>query len=119
MDNVYSARESISNPNVYAILMTGREDDIFRDRVHELLIQQGLDFDEVHLKPRLGSLRFKLETLRDILGTRYSKVCFWDDQEPDLVAFTTAVERTGRSVDAHLITEDHHAALCGLEQYGL
>lgn len=117
MPSVYAARESITNPNVHAVLLTGREDDIFRDRVHELLTQQGLTFDEVHLCDRPNKLRFKMEKLRDLLGMRYSKVCFWDDQHADLEAFTTAVERTGRSVDVHLISEEHHAAICGPENY--
>ena len=117
MDNVYAARESFSNPNVYSVLLTGREEDIFCDRIHELLKQQGLDFDEIHLCDRENKLRFKLETLSGILGGSYSKVCFWDDQQDDLEMFTLAVESTGRAVDTHPIAEDFHAAICGPEHY--
>jgi len=43
---VSEARKAIANPNVLAILCTGRPDNLsFRWRVPELLKQKGLDFD--------------------------------------------------------------------------
>lgn len=120
MDNVYAARESITNPNVYAILLTGREDPIFHDRVHKLLTQQGLDFDEIHLCNQENKLKFKLEVLAKILGLRdgtFSKARCWDDQDEDLGIFVSAFSSIGLAVDSHLVDEDPHAALCGPENY--
>ena len=52
---VGSAKRSISDPDVFSIMMTGRKDQsAFRYRVPELLRQKGLNFDAVHLDQGSG-----------------------------------------------------------------
>jgi len=112
-DTIQDAWESISNPNTYPILLTGREDHIFRDRVEELLSQQGLDFEEVHLCTIPNKLGFKLSLLRELLGTSYDTVRFWDDNPDHLREFRQVVSKSGRTVHTKLVSVERHSPLCG------
>ena len=61
---VSSAKQSIGDSDVFAVLSTGRLDRSgFRYRIPELLKQKGLNFDEVHLAPPQGTLNFKKNLL--------------------------------------------------------
>jgi hypothetical protein len=48
---VKGARVALDWPHVHSVLCTGRRGDVFSHRVHELLGQQGLEFDEINCRP--------------------------------------------------------------------
>ena len=93
-DTIAAARESIANPNAYAILATGRGDRSgLRWRVPELLHQVGLRFDSVNLAPDSGTLAWKKHLLQSAL-LRVSNatpddvsVHIWDDRLHHLAQF--------------------------------
>ena len=58
---VKSARRSIANPNVFAAMLTGRQDTgVLGYRIPDLLHQRGLNFDAVHLDPGGNALTNKV-----------------------------------------------------------
>ena len=97
---VQQAKRSISNPDVWAILCTGRSERSFaRWRVPELLRQKGLNFDEVRLSPQTGILgQFKQDIVRAILGRlpQVTTVHVWDDTPDILGTLKRAVLGMGR-----------------------
>jgi len=115
---VSQAKRSIADPNVWAILMTGRSDKRFRWRVPELLKQVGLKFDEVHLAPSGSSTEyFKVSVLKGILQ-RYPHLTaarFWDDNTPNLKQFKAVAEKAGLKAETHAIKVPAHHLFCGPE----
>ena len=82
---VRDAKRSISDPNVWAILCTGRADTgSLRYRVAELLKQKGLDFDEVYLSKggQDAPTMYKINVMNKILRRNpdISTVQIWEDQ---------------------------------------
>lgn len=95
---VQSAKESIANPDVYAILMTGRpERSAFRFRVPELLHQRGLRFDRVYLTDDPDTLVFKKRTLKALLVRHHhiEGVRIWDDRRHHAEALADLAEKMG------------------------
>ena len=93
---VAQARKSISDPDVWAVLATGRRDSIFRWRVPELLKHGGLSFDEVHLSPG-DTLPFKKALLLKLLN-RFpfvERVRLWDDRANHIAEFESMLQRLG------------------------
>lgn len=90
-----AAKKSINDPAVWAILATGRKDNVFRWRVPELLSQVGLDFDEVHLAPAGATFDFKKRLLLKRV-IRFSKtlkrVVLYDDRGHHVEGFEAALE---------------------------
>lgn len=95
---VSQAKRSISNPDVYAVLATGRPARSgLRYRVPELLKGAGLRFDEVHLAPPSGTLAFKKGIISKLLR-RYPfihTVRIWDDRRSHLPEFRETALRAG------------------------
>ena len=115
---VSQAKRSIANPNVYAVMATGRPaGSALRYRVPELLKQKGLNFDEVHLSTG-DAVAFKKRLIYDLLK-RYpfiEKVTFWDDQGPQVRHFAKVAERMGvdrRDIQVNLINVKAMPAQCG------
>ena len=92
------AKQSISDPDTYAILMTGRPDaSAFRFRIPELLKQQGLNFDAVYLTDNPSTITFKKRVIQKLLA-RYpfiDTVRIWDDRRSHLPEFIEAIEAMG------------------------
>jgi hypothetical protein len=116
---VNQARASVANPEVYAVLMTGRKDkSAFRYRVPELLRQVGLRFDSVHLVGGQlpdGTLHGKIKVLAGILK-RYpfiTKMVVYDDRPTHLKAFNVLAARHGIEVETHLVRALSMEPLCG------
>jgi superoxide dismutase/predicted kinase len=94
---VADAKRSISDPNVYAILVTGRSDRVFRWRIPELLKDAGLKFDAVFLNPGGSVPAFKTDVVKRVLG-RYrfiEHVKVWDDSTDNHTALRREVEGQG------------------------
>jgi hypothetical protein len=104
---VAQAKRSISDPNVYAVLATGRPAESgLRYRVPELLKDKGLRFDEVHLAPPSGTLAFKKGVITQILR-RYPfihTVRIWDDRRSHLPEFVASAIKEGIDPDNVHIT---------------
>jgi len=113
---VESAKQSISNSNVFAIMMTGRKDaSAFRYRVPELLKQKGLNFDAVHLaQGSSNSLMGKIKTIGKYLKLYpdIDTVRIWDDRWSHLIEFRSALEREGYTVHTEHIRAKSVAPLC-------
>lgn len=88
---VKQAKNCINNENNYCILLTGRIDNIFEERIKKLLNQKNLNFREVHLN-QFGedTVEFKIEKINNILrrnkNIKYIK--FWDDKREYLEKFS-------------------------------
>ena len=102
---VGDAKKSIADKNVVTALITGRIDNSFaRYRVPELLKQQGLNFDSVHLSTSTDTASFKMTVMRSLMG-RHSvdAVHIWEDHATNLAKFKKMVEGQGAEAHGHLI----------------
>ena len=101
-DTVSKAKKSISDPNVFAIMVTGRDaNSALRFRVPQLLKQRGLGFDEVHLTPISSTLTHKKSLLEKTLK-RYpfiDTLRMWDDRPTHLRAFKEVAQKMGIDPD--------------------
>ena len=101
---VSAAHESIADPEVYTVLMTGRTaKPALNARVNELLDSAGLAFDEVHLKPGGGTQDWKSSMILNLiqLFPDLETVQIWDDRKNHLDHFGTVVEAQGLAVELH------------------
>ena len=84
MDIVKQAEKNIKDPSTYCVLMTGRVDKFFEDRIKQLLSQKHLNFKEVHLNEfGRDTSEFKIATIKNILK-KYPSIKsleMWDDDE--------------------------------------
>ena len=111
---VAAAKRAIGNPDVYAVLATGRADKKFRWRVPELLKQKGLNFDEVHLNPGKDTGAFKRALLTKVLK-RYPNievVRMWDDRKDLLAGYAKMLEGMGYEVVSHPVQAPRQQAIC-------
>jgi len=121
---VDSAKKSISNPNVWAIMMTGRKEVVgkkgkekptaFRYRVPDLLQQAGLNFDEVHLSTVKNTMAGKLKTAIGYLNKypTIKKVKIWDDRPSHLQHFKRIFEKMGKKVEITTVNTSAMKPLC-------
>ena len=114
---VSEAKQSIANPNVYAVLCTGRPDGIggFRWRVPELLQGKGLHFDKVILNPGGPDTdRYKAMVVKQLL-IRFPEaqaLHIWDDKSKNTVAMERVGLAIGLPVEVHLVSEVNHEVEC-------
>jgi tRNA nucleotidyltransferase/poly(A) polymerase len=104
---VSAAKASISNPEVFAVMMTGRPvASSFRYRVPELLKSAGLRFDEVYLSDTNNTPAFKIKVIKKLLARfpNIEKVVFWDDNGPYMKSYVDLVEGFGYEVETNLVT---------------
>jgi len=111
-ETLQAAREAIADPQTYTVLMTGRTADLFTTRVHELLAQQGLQFDEIHLTtPGVATEQFKIEQLKKILGgVVVDRVVIWDDDFDRMSQYKGLVESLGVPCETHWVFEGRTAS---------
>ena len=118
---VEKAKKSISDPNVFAVMMTGRKDNsAFRYRVPELLKQQRLTFDAVHLTPKTAksAKKYKIEQVLRYLQQypQIKKVQIWDDRKSHLQFFERVLRHFGYRVETHFVHEYPASPSCaGME----
>jgi len=105
---VSSAKKSISNSNVYAMLVTGRIDKHFRWRVPELLKQKGLNFDAVHLNPAdTPTWKFKVELMGKYLK-KFPKVKtlhMWEDRKEHIGHFKNFLKKNNMKGNVNLVKQ--------------
>ena len=102
--------ESTEDPYIYTIVATGRQQDIFTDRVYELLDQVGMldGIDEVHLTPEgRMSHEYKMELFEKILEVMVPEldgVEFWDDHDDYLPDYLALANKFGLRSHAYLVS---------------
>ena len=122
-NTVANAKKSISNPDVLAVMSTGRLDRSgFRYRIPELLKQRGLNFDQVRLAPPQGTLKFKQGLLTSALRRHphIDTVRIWDDRPSHLRAFKETAKKLGiaeSNIHLHHVREKSRAPLCDGETF--
>ncbi len=103
---VQDALASIADPNVYAVLMTGRSKraDLVA-RIMELIAMRGLSFDEVHLKPGGGTLPWKSSMIEDFASKMpdLQVVQIWEDRENHLQSFVGLIQSLGLEAVPHFV----------------
>lgn len=105
---VADARRSISDQDVLAVMATGREmASGLRFRIPELLKQQGLRFDEVHLAPSGRAIDFKKKLIVNLLRQHpaIDTVRIWDDRGSHIPEFARAAVSAGISPRNVFVTE--------------
>lgn len=103
---VASALQSIQDPNVYTVLMTGRLafKGNFRTRVPELLLQQGIQFDETLLCTGNGTEQWKMSMFDRLVDAHgFEVVRIWEDREAHAANFVRLLESKGCEVDLTLV----------------
>lgn len=113
---VAQARRSIADPNVWAIVCTGRplRKGGFAYRVPELVHQAGLAFDDIYLSTSHDTPGFKKAVITKITS-RYpdiTTVHIWEDRANHLDSFIRHVEQLGLVGIPHLVRESSPPALC-------
>lgn len=116
------AMRSINDPDVYAVLMTGRSGDHggILYRVSEILTNGGYDFDEIHLKKGGGStLGYKSEKLHHILTWRkgITEIEIWDDRHHHLPDLMKVGEKFGIPVKVHEVVRYNLPVACSSEEF--
>jgi hypothetical protein len=110
--SVSQAKQSISNPDVWAILCTGRKERSFaRFRIPELLRSVGLNFDEVYLSNQTRT--FKADVVRKLLR-RYpdiTKLQVWEDSDGHLQTLGKLAKEMGLQYEGHRISGQPHACV--------
>lgn len=104
---VESARRSIADPNVLAVLMTGRPsyNKAIRYRILELLQQVGLEFDAVYFRSTSLTKEFKVSMIIQLLNQfpEIEESHFWDDRMDHLRAFVKVTNLMGVRGVPHLV----------------
>lgn len=105
-----SLLESVEDPHIYTIVATGRQQEIFTNRVYELLDQIDMleGIDEVHLTPdgRFAH-EYKLELFEKILevmAPELDGVEFWDDHADYLPDYLELANKFGLASHAYLVS---------------
>lgn len=91
MEVVNKALEEIQNPKNCVILMTGRVDQFFTDRINELIKQKGLNFKHVWLNQFGRSTgEFKVEKIKTVLRDNLSikEIEIWEDEQDKVELYT-------------------------------
>jgi hypothetical protein len=91
MDVVNAALEELKDPKKCVILMTGRVDQFFEDRINELIKQKGLNFKHVWLNQFGRSTgEFKLEKINMLLRDNPSikEIEMWEDEQDKVELYT-------------------------------
>jgi len=112
---VAQARFSIADPNVWAIIVTGRPKHKggFSYRVPELVHNKGLRFDDIYLSPGGDTAAFKKMVIKKMLD-RYpaiDTVHFWEDRPDDLRQYVQFAKNLGKLMVPHLVRAESGQAV--------
>ncbi len=92
LDVVSSAKKELSKPENYCIMLTGRIDQFFQDRIEELLKQKNLNFKLVGLNEfGMDTAEFKINKINEILK-RYptiKNIEMWEDEPEKASIYNT------------------------------
>jgi len=88
---VEAALSEMSDKKTYCIMLTGRIDNVFDERVRQMLKLKGLNFDHVKLNPfGMDTGEFKTNEIRKILKKHptIKKIEMWDDEQKKIDLYT-------------------------------
>ncbi len=108
------AKDSISKKNVFTILLTGRQDFVFKERVLQLLQSQGLDFDYIALCNKSDTPSFKISEIKNQLerltssGQKIKTVKIFDDNAVYLKRYHSEVESFFQEKEPAILVESNH-----------
>jgi hypothetical protein len=94
-DTIAAAEEAFDNSKTYSVMMTGRMQRNFEKRILDLLEQNGINFNEVHMNDSgQDTEKFKLQEIKKILKKypTISLVEIWDDKADHLKYFKKELE---------------------------
>lgn len=113
---VSDSKAAISEPHTYSVLMTGRQEAIYGERVRDLLAQQGLNFDEVNLSTGYDTVAFKSEQIKRILSEQpnLKTVQILDDRPSYLATYRDLITSISPEIEVvtELIAVPSKGALC-------
>lgn len=116
---VAEAKSVFGDPNIISVLMTGRSEAVFSDRVNQLLTSAGLQFDEVFLSNSYDTESFKSNKITDILNSNpgINKVKIFDDRPNYLNTYSSVIKsyNEGIEVETVLVQVASKGALCNEE----
>jgi hypothetical protein len=94
-DTITAAEEAFDNSKTLSVMMTGRMERNFEDRVKELLEQNGINFHDIFMNHSgEDTVDFKVKEVKKILK-QYPKITiieFWDDKQDHLNKFKSELE---------------------------
>jgi len=110
---VAAAKRSLRDPEVWAMVCSGRSHQKFRTRVPELLRQQGLNFSSILLKPSASDRTWPFK--KDAIETLHAKHGFerieiWEDRHID--RFQQLIRTLGVDGEVHRLKGQHAKPLC-------
>lgn len=116
---VKEVRDSLSDESNYVVLLTGRQRTIFSERVHELLGQKDLKFDEVHLSDRVDTVDFKVECIKRMLSEHPTVeiVEMWDDMFDRIPPCKAVVESAGVKFKLHKVDMKERKSPCTEDEF--
>ena len=113
---VESAKQSISDPSVLAVMMTGRSNNTgLRYRIAELLNNKNLDFTAVYLKEGVEDTAVYKSIMLEKLLKKFpsiQSVHMWDDRHHHFESFENTVKLGGISFMSHPVNHISKAAKC-------
>lgn len=117
---VNDAKQSISDPDILAIVCTGRAQSVggFRYRIPELLKGKGLNFDLVYLNPGQDTKAFKQQIISKLTRQfpEIDTVHIWENHPQHLPSFIKHVEKLGLQGVPHFVRSTPHPTTCTQEQ---
>lgn len=110
MKVVEKAKELYPIPTVYCIMLTGRVDTIFEDRIKELLSQRGLKFDLIKLNEFGGdTVEYKTATINQLIKKmpKLKSLEMWEDKEDQANKFKESFGHGPYSFKINMIDDSY------------
>jgi len=111
---VMAVRDALKEDESLVVLLTGRQESVFKKRIQSLLWQHGLAFDEVHLSDQPDTQVFKVGKIRELLENYpdIKQVDLWDDMVSMVPAYQAVVEEAGVAFEFHLVDVEARKSPC-------
>lgn len=109
MQIVNKAKELIVREDVYCVMLTGRVDNIFEDRIKQLLLQKELVFDIVRLNEFGGdTVEFKVNTVKSLIDKmpNLERLTMWDDDEEKIEKYKEIFSNKDYTFVIHTVDEN-------------
>lgn len=109
MQIVNKAKEFIDREDIYCIMLTGRVDNIFEDRVNQLLLQKELVFDIVRLNEFGGdTVEFKVNTIKSLIDKmpKLERLTMWDDDEEKIEKYKEIFSNKDYTFIIHTVDQE-------------
>lgn len=103
---VGAAESAIADEDTYTIMMTGRMDRNFHDRILQLLHQQSLEFNDVFLNDSGGdTVDFKVSKINKFIKKfpNLKKLEMWEDKQEHIQQFHEAFDNRGFELEIHKV----------------